>query len=1073
MSPGRARARPGSARWILLTLALACGAPRGPEPPVAGPAESLTLDEFETAGVWTAEGSDGVLASARSVPGENGNALRLDYDFQGHGGHTGVRRALPLRLPPNYELSFYVRGDMAPNDLQFKLVDGSGDNVWWYRQHEFAAGAAWQRISFKKRQIEFAWGPTRDRQLHGAETVELVLAAGQGGKGWLELDRLAIRELPQPPAEPPPPLASASAQPEAAALALDGRLETAWRSMGSASPDATFELDLGYAREFGGLVLRWAEAPATRYDVELSNDRASWRLARRVTRGNGERDALLLPESEARYVRLALHGGPAAGYALAEIEVKPLAFGATPNAFLEALAREAPRGHYPRAFSGEQSYWTLVGVDAGSDSGLLSEDGALEVGRGRFSIEPFVRVGDRLVTWADVSAEQTLRDGYLPIPSVVWRRPEWELRVTAFASGDAARAELVGRYELTNRTAAPLALELLLAVRPWQVNPPTQWLNQAGGYTPIRELAWNGSRLSVNGTAALWSLGSPARVTLAPFDASDFPDRIPAASSEPIADPTGMATALLAHPLTIGAGESVTVGVVAPLGTGSSGAGTDSEPRLIDGDRLRAAEDAVAARWHESLDRVSVTVPAAGQPLIDTLRSSLAHILMSRDGPMLRPGTRSYARSWIRDGAMMSEALLRLGHEAVAASYFDWYAPHQFDSGKVPCCVDARGADPVPEHDSPGELIFLAAELYRYTRDRASLERSWPHVARAAAYMESLRQSERTARNQLPERRHLYGLMPPSISHEGYSDKPAYSYWDDFWALIGYQDAAWLAEQIGDPAASERLGRARDELSQDLHASLRASAARHQVPFLPGAADRGDFDATSTTIALAPGRQQADLPRELLLGTFERYWEDFTARRSGGKAWDAYTPYELRVAGTFIRLGWRERTGALFDFFMADRRPSAWNQWAEVVGREPRQPRFVGDIPHAWISSDYIRAVLDMFAYARPADRSLVLAAGVPPSWLGAEGVSVRGLRTVYGALDFTLARSGRELVLTLAGALPPGGFVFPWPWPGTPAEAPVTIDGEPARWVAGELVIPRMRARVRIDLAKVRPPPN
>jgi hypothetical protein len=31
-----------------------------------------------------------------------------------------------------------------------------------------------------------------------------------------------------------------------------------------------------------------------------------------------------------------------------------------------------------------------------------------------------------------------------------------------------------------------------------------------------------------------------------------------------------------------------------------------------------------------------------------------------------------------------------------------WYAPHQFDNGKVPCCVDDRGADPVPEHDSGG-----------------------------------------------------------------------------------------------------------------------------------------------------------------------------------------------------------------------------------------------------------------------------------------------------------------------------------------------------------------------------------
>src|SRR6185295_4101885 len=237
-------------------------------------------------------------------------------------------------------------------------------------------------------------------------------------------------------------------------------------------------------------------------------------------------------------------------------------------------------------------------------------------------------------------------------------------------------------------------------------------------------------------------------------------------------------------------------------------------------------------------------------PVIDTLRTSLAYILMSRDGPMLRPGTRSYARSWIRDGAMMSEALLQLGQQELAASYFDWFAPYQFETGKVPCCVDARGADPVPENDSPGELIFLATELYRFTGDRGRLERAWPHIAAAVKYLDELRAKERTAANQVPERRAYYGLLPPSISHEGYSDKPAYSYWDDFWGLIGYQDAAFAAQVLGKPEAPA-LAHARDEFSSDLSASLQASVAQHGLAFLPASADRGDLDPTATTLALS------------------------------------------------------------------------------------------------------------------------------------------------------------------------------------------------------------------------------
>src|SRR5262249_12830576 len=152
-----------------------------------------------------------------------------------------------------------------------------------------------------------------------------------------------------------------------------------------------------------------------------------------------------------------------------------------------------------------------------------------------------------------------------------------------------------------------------------------------------------------------------------------------------------------------------TVGIVVPL----SGAprrqvlGTSSAAAWIEREQA-----AVVAAWRERLDRASIHVPVAGAPLIATLRTSLAHLLITRDGPVLRPGTRAYGRSWIRDGAMIAESLLRLGHAEVAADYLRWYAPHQFASGKVPCCVDARGADPVAEHDSAGELMFLAGEVY-------------------------------------------------------------------------------------------------------------------------------------------------------------------------------------------------------------------------------------------------------------------------------------------------------------------------------------------------------------------------
>jgi hypothetical protein len=338
----------------------------------------------------------------------------------------------------------------------------------------------------------------------------------------------------------------------------------------------------------------------------------------------------------------------------------------------------------------------------------------------------------------------------------------------------------------------------------------------------------------------------------------------------------------------------------------------------------------------------------------------------------------------------------------------------------------------------------------------------WPHVDKALRYQESQRQTERTEANLTPARRAFYGLMPPSISHEGYSDKPAYSYWDDFWALEGFQSGASLARGVGREGPARHWHNREREFRADLAASVAAAARLHGIDFVPGAADRGDFDAASTTVGLAPGDGAMGLPSGQVRNTFERQWTNFLKRRDTGEAWVDYTPYEVRNVGAFIRLGWRERANELMRFYMDDRRPAPWNGWAEVVGRLPREIRFIGDMPHAWISSDYIRSMLDMFYYERGSDSALVLAAGVPGEWLATEGIAVSGVRTPYGELAYALKPDAHGLVLTLTGrARPDGGFVFPWPFEGAPG--PVSIDGRGARFEGKELRIPAGAKLIRL----------
>ncbi len=80
------------------------------------------------------------------------------------------------------------------------------------------------------------------------------------------------------------------------------------------------------------------------------------------------------------------------------------------------------------------------------------------------------------------------------------------------------------------------------------------------------------------------------------------------------------------------------------------------------------------------------------------------------------------------------------------------------------------------------------------------------------------------------------------------------------------------------------------------------------------------------------------------------------------------------------------------------------------------------------MGSDYVRSFLDLLAYERDSDHALVLAGGVPESWIASPGgIAVRHLPTPWGLLDYSLAREGDSVRLKVGGGmkLPPGGIVY------------------------------------------------
>jgi hypothetical protein len=816
---------------------------------------------FAAAPQWTAHPSDGVEMNLAREAAFN----RLAFDFHGHGGYAIARRAVDLALPPNYEFVFRIRGDAPPENFEFKLI--AGDNVWWLNRRDFIFPRTATTLRTMKRRIGFAWGPAGGGDVHHVEAIEVVITAGSGGRGTVWFTDPELVTLPPSPTEP--------------------------------VHFQTNTIDLGAKREIGGLEI----SPPARVHVFLDGVEQHTDATPRF---------VWLADAEARRIRIE-------GAAVRDVVVEPPGWADTINDFYAIVAKHARRGDYPRYLIGEQPYWTVVGADGAHARALVGEDGNVEPFKGGESIEPFLIVRGKRLTWADVAITQSLAEGDLPIPSVTWKAPGATMTMTAAVSSSSM---LQIRYRLRG------AAELQLEVRPFQVNPSTQFLNAPGGVTRVKSPA----------------LRHVARRTRTRETEIDIPLQ-PGAKREPLAK--------------------------------------------------------IARDWRAKLDRVAIDIAGAAD-VARTIRTSLAYMLILRDGAAIKPGPRSYDRSWIRDGSLIAATLLRLGHAAEAKAFAEWFAKYQYENGKVPCCVDARGADPVPENDSHGELIFLIAEIERITHE-SILRRN---VDDAAKYINDLRRANHGE---------LEGLVTESISHEGYSAKPVHSYWDDVFALKGLEEAR-------DPNAAS--------MRRDLAASIERVIKEKHLDYVPASAELGDFDPTSTAIAISPLGLASLFPPHELRRTYDKYFETIARPR------DDYTPYETRIIGALIRLGERDRALQLIDRFLRDRRPAAWNEWAEVVGRDPRKPRFIGDMPHAWVASDFVRSILEAVAYDRE-DGALVVGAGVPASWLP---LHAGPLPTYHGTIDVRM--HGREIELS-GTAHPPGGIVVVSPFDPTQTRK---IDRLPAR---------------------------
>jgi len=324
------------------------------------------------------------------------------------------------------------------------------------------------------------------------------------------------------------------------------------------------------------------------------------------------------------------------------------------------------------------------------------------------------------------------------------------------------------------------------------------------------------------------------------------------------------------------------------------------------------------------------------------------------------------------------------------------------------------------EWDSNGEALWILRRYCELTGRPPKPE--WRRsIERGARWIR---------RNRLPaEGEGLHaGLLPPGFSAEHLGPNNYY-YWDDFWGIAGLHAASRLLPPARGDAAPSAFREEAERFRESVENSLAGVALRTGRPGMPASPYRRLDSGAVGSLSAGYPLQIFDPCDMRLLDTAE-----FLLSRcmvNGGFYQDiihsGVNPYlTLHVAQVLLRAGDGRYRGLVRT---VARLASPTGQWPEAV--HPRTGGgCMGDGHHAWASAEWVLMIRNMFV--REEGEHLVLASGIFPEWLEAEGpISFGPAPTSFGEVRVEILRRGRRAEVQWNGS-----------WRGAPLRIGVRLPG-------------------------------
>jgi hypothetical protein len=668
--------------------------------------------------------------------------------------------------------------------------------------------------------------------------------------------------------------------------------------------------------------------------------------------------------------------------------------------------------------------WSAVGLDGGNVEGLVATDGT-------FSADP---LGPGFTFWlrddatgkifqpTSATVTQSLVGGHLPLIRTVWSAGNAVVTWTVFAQSTGP--DPIGRLP----SDVPLELVQTTVMGPgsWTLYLVAQPSSPTHSNYPITRVGATSTSLTINGQLMLVAT---RRANVA--GAIDQAHRDSLTLAGPASPPSvvsdyGFGMGFLGYNLHLTGNQTGEFSFALPLGDTVL---TSERIALLSDLNVAESQKLVENAWKQRLQRVEVTLP--DEQLANAFYASIAYMLMARGEDTLFSGPTSEHAVWVRDSAYITAALTRAGQARVVEPVLRKLVAAQLPSGREPPIIEADGTIRKPvktEWDAQGELIFALVDYTRETHNPGFLREVYPSIRKAAMFQEEqLAATRRADLRGTP----FYGILPAGESAEDLYDATWHHYWDDFWALTGFHEAADAAQQLGYLDDARAFSAEEASLRQDVLASLDAIKKVNESAYIPN----GPEDVNTT--AMARSGTPAIWPVEVLdpksplvRHSFDLYYERAIApyggayRHYGNDDW----PYAgLGLAHAFYRLGLDDRAWQILDWTMNHQTAPNLYAWGEVVDPE-HFGVLSGDVPHSWMAAEMVLFIRDILL-RQQGDRLEI--GPFPSNWLApGSAVSVRHLPTSLGDQGYAIERSadGRTIQITFDSAGPAGGYLVTLP---------------------------------------------